>query len=81
MQRVNFSMADLQAAAARAVKSTETTLVAERAVLADEIAFAAANKQAVGGGHWQGAYIAEQTRAARAVAAALAEISAEVVNA
>lgn len=79
MQRVDFSLADMQAAAARVAKSAETTLVAERAVLTDEIAFAVANKQALGGGHWQATYIAEQkARAARAVADAIAEICAEV---
>ncbi len=78
MQRVDFSLADMQAAAARVVRSAETTLVAERAVLADEIAYAVANKQAVSGGHWQGAYIAEQkARAARAVASAIAEVLGE----
>ena len=75
MQHGKFSLADMQAAAARVVKSAETTLTAERAVLADEIAFAIANKQAVSGSYWQAAYLAEQkARAARAVAAALAEI-------
>lgn len=77
MQRVN--LADLHAAAVRVAGSAEATLAKEQAVLAAEIEFAATNKQACSGSYWHAAHVAGlKARAARAMADALAEISAEL---
>ncbi|TIU67060.1 MAG: hypothetical protein E5W25_16400 [Mesorhizobium sp.] len=79
MQR--FNLADLYAGARRVAEHAEAMLSYEQRILAAEIEFAKANKQAVTGSYWKAAYVAgEKARAARAVADALsANVVAEVL--
>jgi hypothetical protein len=77
MQRVD--LADMHAAALRAADAADARLATEQAVLVAEIEFAKANKQACSGSYWHAAHVAGlKARAARALADALAEISAEL---
>jgi hypothetical protein len=75
---MNIDLADMRAAAARVADRYEATLVAEQAALAAEIAWAKENKQALAGPYWHPAHVAGlKAKAARAMADAIAEVSAE----
>ncbi|TIW28699.1 MAG: hypothetical protein E5V63_04270 [Mesorhizobium sp.] len=75
---MRIDLAEMHRAADRVAARAEATSAKEQAALTAEIEFAKANKQAVTGSYWKAAYVAgEKARAARAVADALAEISAE----